>query len=355
MRREFLQLAHDYNNHSIAGWMVSEKFDGTRAFWDGGVTRGMIVEDVPWANIEKNGRYINRIYATGMWSRYGNVIHAPGWLLDSLPNYPLDGELTAGRGRFQLTRSITSRLEPTEEWRNIEYQIFDAPNYQMVFKDGTINNPNFRKELRGCIEWYENRVGGICLPGPFHSFESTYKFLSHELVGNNNVQLAVQEQLPFTTQAAIERLHGIYNNVLDEGGEGVIIRRHMSIWEPKRTAECLKFKPTKDDEAIVVGYVWGRETNKGSKLLGMMGALVVDYGGVIFELSGFTDYERRVYSNEAGISVVEWGRRNAGKRIDINLFECPEFPLGSRITFRYRELSDTGVPREAHYYRKYNG
>ncbi len=34
--REFLQLAHTFDpaKHKVAGWMLSEKLDGTPCFWD---------------------------------------------------------------------------------------------------------------------------------------------------------------------------------------------------------------------------------------------------------------------------------------------------------------------------------
>ena len=52
-RREFLQLADHYNphKHNVAGWFVSEKLDGQRCFWDGGISRGLPTEQVPWASI----------------------------------------------------------------------------------------------------------------------------------------------------------------------------------------------------------------------------------------------------------------------------------------------------------------
>ena len=48
----FLQLADTYNpdKHKIAGYLVSEKLDGTRCFWDGGITRGIPTDQVPWAS-----------------------------------------------------------------------------------------------------------------------------------------------------------------------------------------------------------------------------------------------------------------------------------------------------------------
>ncbi len=60
-RREFLQLAHvfDPSKHTIAGWFMSEKLDGMRCFWDGGITRGMFARDVPFANVAKDDRYIS--------------------------------------------------------------------------------------------------------------------------------------------------------------------------------------------------------------------------------------------------------------------------------------------------------
>ena len=52
MKREYVQLAHvfDSKKHSPAGWYASEKLDGQRAWWDGGVSRGMPAAQVPYAN-----------------------------------------------------------------------------------------------------------------------------------------------------------------------------------------------------------------------------------------------------------------------------------------------------------------
>ena len=121
-RREFLQLADHYDphKHDVAGWFVSEKLDGTRCFWDGGLTRGLPTEQVPWASIidPKTGEKKAKIkpVATGLWSRYGNPIMAPDWWLNQLPACPLDGELWAGRGKFQLCRSICGGDTPDERF-----------------------------------------------------------------------------------------------------------------------------------------------------------------------------------------------------------------------------------------------
>ena len=74
--REFLQLCEyfDPKRDEVFGWYVSEKFDGMRALWDGGITRGHVASDVPW------GTESHRL-STGLWSRYGKVISAPDWWL----------------------------------------------------------------------------------------------------------------------------------------------------------------------------------------------------------------------------------------------------------------------------------
>jgi len=100
INREFVMLAQVYNpsKHKIGGWFVSTKYDGQRCIWDGGASRGIPKIEVPWANNKKDERYLERPIATGLWSRYGNVIHAPDWFLDGLPTgMLLDGELWSGR------------------------------------------------------------------------------------------------------------------------------------------------------------------------------------------------------------------------------------------------------------------
>jgi hypothetical protein len=59
-KREFLQLAHklDAKKHGIGGWLYSEKLDGERCFWDGGVSTGLAKSEIPWANTNKDERYV---------------------------------------------------------------------------------------------------------------------------------------------------------------------------------------------------------------------------------------------------------------------------------------------------------
>lgn len=82
------------------GWLVSEKLDGVRAWWDGSLLR----------------------------FRSGIEIQAPGWFRAQLPSLPLDGELWLGRGRFEELVGIVRRKDPVDAaWRSVRYQVFDMP------------------------------------------------------------------------------------------------------------------------------------------------------------------------------------------------------------------------------------
>ena len=127
-KRELVQLAQTYdsNKHHIAGWYASEKLDGMRAWWDGGITRGLPAATIPFANTAKDHIRLQEVICTGLWSRYGHPIQAPDYFINVLPTgVPLDGELYIGPKMFQKTVSIVKKLVPDEtEWLNIKYNIF---------------------------------------------------------------------------------------------------------------------------------------------------------------------------------------------------------------------------------------
>jgi DNA ligase-1 len=83
-----------------AGYLVSEKLDGVRAFWDGERLR----------------------------FRSGLPIAAPGWFTAALPKVPLDGELWLGRGQFDRLSGVVRKELPVDaEWRELRYMVFDLP------------------------------------------------------------------------------------------------------------------------------------------------------------------------------------------------------------------------------------
>ena len=83
-----------------AGYLVSEKYDGVRALWDGRQLR----------------------------FRSGLLVPAPASFLKRLPPVPLDGELWLGRGQFDALSGLVRRLDGADsDWHGIRYMVFDMP------------------------------------------------------------------------------------------------------------------------------------------------------------------------------------------------------------------------------------
>ena len=360
-RREFLQLAKTFKpgKDSPAGMWVSEKLDGTRCFWDGGISRGVPTTLVPWANIvnPKTGMMKDKIkpVSSGLWSRYGNPIMAPDWWLNQLPAMFLDGELFAGRGNFQTLRSIVAKDVPEDDrWRDVVFAAFGAPSVDQVFQSGEIKNPNFHLNVdsskvneflatrseSGVMEWCGESPQGM-------TFEEEINLLQGSLIGGDLCYLHQHHKLSDDASEADDQLGTFMDVVLNEGGEGIMLRKPNSIWTPKRVGSLLKVKPFTDDKGTVKGFVSGRETDKGSKLRGLIGAVILDYKGKRLELSGFTDEERKF--NDSAMSTHAW--QHPGKDMP-DFFQGKHFKTGDTIEFRYRELSDDGIPKEARYARQ---
>jgi DNA ligase-1 len=359
-KREYVQLSHPYNakKHYYAGWFWSEKLDGQRAIWDGGISRGLPCSEVPYANTAKHDRFLKTQVATGLWSRYGQPIYAPKSFLDRLPLVPLDGELYIGRGKFQQTVSTTKTQVPGFGWNAIRYRVFDAPPLSSFLMPGLVQNPNIT--LLFTLEqalWASKRILEL---GYDHAkfirilpFVSVVPYLKALLDGNEIATYHPQEQLPTTTAAAMAKVESLLDELLPLKAEGLILRNPNSKWTPKRVHDSIKIKPYLDMEGTVTGYIWGRETDKGSKLLGLMGALVLQLdSGKRLELSGFTDAERQMTFDSGG--DMEEGHKYPGEAIS-GAWTHKLFPIGSRVTIKYRELSDDGIPKEARYFRPHPG
>lgn len=91
---------------AVEHYLVSEKYDGVRALWDGKTLR----------------------------TRAGNVIAAPAWFTEHFPDTPLDGELWLARGQFDaLSGAVRKAVPVDDEWREISYLIFELPKAPGTF------------------------------------------------------------------------------------------------------------------------------------------------------------------------------------------------------------------------------
>ncbi len=204
------------------GFLVSEKLDGARALWDGRQLR----------------------------FRSGRSIAAPPWFTRGLPAHALDGELWAGRGRFDVLSGTVRRIQPVEaDWRAVRYAVFDLPG-----ADGP-----FVKRAARLRAWAQSAAPAHCD--------------------------AVEQRRHESRQALDRHLH----SVVLAGGEGLMLHRASAQWQPGRSGQVLKLKPLHDAEATVLGHQPGRGRHAGR-----LGALRVRSDtGVVFEIgTGFSDAER---------------------------------------------------------------
>jgi DNA ligase-1 len=215
-----LLLAQNWDGTEVRGWWVSEKLDGLRAYWDG----------------------------KQFLSRQGNAFHAPDWFTAGLPDVALDGELWIGRRQFQRTMSVVRRQDKGEGWRDVRFQVFDAPQ---------------------CGGPFEARLGFVA-----------------EAIGAKNSPACVHAHHRCTGMADLQdqlrRVEAI-------GGEGLMLRQPGSIYEPHRSPTLLKVKRFHDAEAVVLAHLAGK-----GKHAGRLGALLVRLpDGTEFSIgTGFSDKER---------------------------------------------------------------
>ena len=145
---------------------MSEKYDGLRGYWD----------------------------CRKLWSRQGNLIHAPDYFLAELPrDIALDGELWIGYGKFEETVSIVRSETPDDRWKRVQFMVFDAP------------------QVKG-------------------TFEQRMQFLHATLSqGNQFVRVVSQKRCQGVAQLLAER-----DRIVRLGGEGVMLRQPESAYEPGR-------------------------------------------------------------------------------------------------------------------------
>jgi DNA ligase-1 len=99
-----LLLLKTYQDQNISGWVMSEKLDGIRAYWNG----------------------------KELLSRNGKKIYAPKWFTLNYPPFEIDGELWSKREDFNNIASIVLDKIQTKQndikWKQIKHYIFEVPN-----------------------------------------------------------------------------------------------------------------------------------------------------------------------------------------------------------------------------------
>jgi DNA ligase-1 len=203
-------------------YLVSEKLDGVRAIWNG---RELVF-------------------------RSGQLVPAPEWFIRALPATPLDGELWAGRKRFEWLSGVVRKIEPVDtEWREVRYMIFELPGGEGDFRQ---------------------RAARI-----------------REIVANSGEDwLQAVEQFRVEDSAELKRR---MTQIVKAGGEGLMLHRADAPYVTGRSDVLLKLKRWLDAEARVLEILPGKGRHAGR-----MGSLLMETAdGKHFRLgTGFSDAQR---------------------------------------------------------------
>lgn len=353
-KREFLQQLHkllptgdeEYKfKQAVGGMFVSRKLDGMQAFWDGGITAGMPAHEVPWANTAKDKKLFR---STGLWTRYGKTVQAPEKWLKALPKVLLVGELYAGLGNFHKVMSACRKHVPVEEeWDDIMFWLYDAPAESQFCASGRIKVRDWEVtldylEMKEFLSSLRKQGRELEVTNPM-SFERALELLSK--FENNIVRVVPQMPLPFSTKAAEAKLLSFFNEEVDRGGEGVVIRSPQGVWTPTRSKDVLKLKKEKDEEGMITGFTTGRE-GKEDRRTGRIGALIIeDESGNTLKVAGINETESLLCPDGE-----QWAASNPDKELP-NQFTPRYFERGQRITFTYYQKSPYGVPLQPRYKR----
>ncbi|MFT5295530.1 MAG: DNA ligase-1 [Colwellia sp.] len=256
-----IQLATVYKTNlsnpvNIQEYFISEKLDGIRGFWNG-----------------KN-----------LFTRRGNLIYAPEWFTQGWPNTYIDGELWSNRGEFEKISSCVRRHKPdnhkkTSCWQKIHFMLFDLPKHLGTFSQRI-------KQMNSLVE-----------------------------VTNSSYLLAIkQEKID-----SITLLHQRLSNIVNRGGEGLMLHHQEAHYKEGRSNALMKLKQHDDAEAVVIAHIEGKGKYKNK-----MGSLRVRMPtGLVFKIgSGFTDKQRQ---------------------------KPPA--IGSTVTFKYIGKTARGVPKFASFLR----
>ena len=225
------------SNIEINGWLLSEKLDGVRGYWDG----------------------------QKLFSKHGKQFHPPAAFTRNFPSFALEGEIWGGRGTFEQTVGIVKRHasvsrsarlpdrmrrdKPDKGWLKLKFAIFDVPKAA----------GGFVQRLQKAQDWFAEN-------------HADYAFVIPQKTVRNKDDL----------QKELHRVESL-------GGEGLIVRKPNALYTVGRSSDILKVKSYQDMEAVVISHVPGSGKNAGR-----LGALLVELpDGKKFKIgTGFSDAER---------------------------------------------------------------
>ena len=134
-------------------------------------------------------------------TRNGRVIEVPEWFCAGLPNIEIDGELWCGRGSYGLAQGMTKGGANHRGWDSASFMAFDLPTHYGSFTERAAALARIQST-------------------------ATMHIVDH-----------IRIQSP-------DDLSAMYDDILEHGGEGVMLRDPDAPYRRERTTELLKLKPS---------------------------------------------------------------------------------------------------------------
>ena len=249
----------------------------------------------------------------------------PGLYTDKIDPAPylvsekLDGVRGAWDGRVLRFRS--GRVVPAPAW--FTARLPGAPlDGELWLGRGRFDELSaiVRKAVPVDAQWRQLRYMVFELPGAPGNFEARARRIDAIATQTAWPQLAAVAQTPVADRAALQRRLAA---TVAQGGEGLVLHLASAAYRTGRSDAMLKLKPSLDTEATVVAHHPGK-----GKYEGVLGALEVRTA------------QDRQFLLGSGLSD--------GQRRDPPA-------IGSVVTYRYRDLTSTGLPRFASFLRVHHG
>lgn len=121
-------------NIDLSNWLMSEKLDGVRGYWDG----------------------------RRLLSKTGKPFDPPSAFTRNFPVFAVEGEIWGGRNSFEKTIGIVKQQGPHEGWLDLQFAIFDVPEA----------SGGFEERLRKAADWFAEHPSGHAFVIEHHAVKS---------------------------------------------------------------------------------------------------------------------------------------------------------------------------------------
>ncbi len=213
-------------------------------------------------------------------------------------NVILDGEFYRHGWKLQKINGAIAvkRKEPKPETLEVRWTIFDAA--------GAVASLPFPERLKHAIKHADGIV---------------------------NVDI-----IDYSMARSVDEIAEFHSNVLGQGYEGTIVRNFQAPYENKRTFNLLKFKNFIDAEFKCVGVYEGKETDKGSRLVGTLGGLTLHQPSIhTYHADGALYCDKCTFGCGSGFDDT----------LRAEIWANPSSVIDKMITIQYFDLSVDGTPR----------